>query len=68
MYDLDLLDDLDASAVLPEPSDLDPHERLVTAALLAATAFRLKDGEGLVYALRQLVVAVGHYTGDARRG
>ena len=67
MYDLDLLDDCVTAELGIERRDVDPHEHLVTAALLAATAFRLKDAEGLVVALRQLVHAVGSFTGDAQR-
>lgn len=67
MYDLDPMDDYEVSDVVAEPAEVDPQERLVTAALLTATAFRLKDAEGLVYALRQLVAAVGGCTGARYR-
>jgi len=58
---------------LPEPepegragglADQAPMEGLISAALLTATAFRLKDAAGLVLALRDLVAAVKPYEGD----
>ncbi len=58
MDDLRLLADAPIM-VAPRPSDdADPHDRLITAAVLAATAFRMKDMEGLLYALRALADAV----------
>lgn len=64
MYDLDLLDEFETLELSLDQTDIDPQERLVTAALLTATAFRLKDGDGLVMALRTLVAAVSAYDGD----
>ncbi len=63
MYDLHLLADAPIVASEPEPErqDLEPQDRLVTAAILAATAFRLKDMEGLLLALRALVDAVSRF-------
>lgn len=37
---------------------------LITAAILAATAFRLRDDDGLTQALRLLVQAVRPFEGD----
>ena len=68
MYDLDLLDDREVTDVAPERGETDPQERLMTAALLTATAFRLKDSEGLVMALRDLVAAVGAVSTDRQAG
>ena len=62
MYDLDLLEDREIGDVAPDRGEVDPQERLMAAALLTATAFRMKDSEGLVLALRQLVAAVGDAT------
>ncbi|WGF87294.1 hypothetical protein [Marinivivus vitaminiproducens] len=39
-------------------ADLDAQGSVVTAALLTATAFRMRDEAGLVTALRELVGAV----------
>jgi len=39
-------------------ADYAPFEPLISAAILTATAFRLKDADGLVQALRHLVRAV----------
>ncbi|MEO1090443.1 MAG: hypothetical protein AAFX81_07420 [Pseudomonadota bacterium] len=61
MHDLDFLDDLPLVEVDDEPRAVDPNDRLITAAFLAATAFRMKDASGLVHALRSLVAAVQHY-------
>jgi hypothetical protein len=66
MYDLDLLDDMETSEVALDTTG-DPHEHLVVAALLTATAFRMKDPDGLVMALRRLVAAVGAYTAERTR-
>jgi hypothetical protein len=60
MYDLDLLADLPRVDVADD-GRADPQDRLITAAFLAATAFRMKDMEGLVLALRSLVAAVQNY-------
>jgi len=61
MRDLDLLDAapfVDAALV---PGDVEADDGLVTAAMMAATAFRMKDMEGLLMALRSLVDAVERY-------
>jgi len=61
MYDLDLLDAAPIVDALPSTASTDPDDGLVTAAVLAATAFRMKDMEGLLMALRSLVTAVKRY-------
>jgi hypothetical protein len=61
MRDLDLLDAAPFVDVAPEPTEPDAENGLVTAAMMAATAFRLKDMEGLLLALRTLVAAVDRY-------
>jgi hypothetical protein len=58
MYDLHLLDEAPFIDLPAERGASDPDERLFAAALLTATAFRMKDMEGLLYALRTLVAAV----------
>ncbi len=68
MYDLDLLDELETVDAASECGEADPHERLMTAALLTATAFRLKDSDGLVMALRDLVAAVSAVSTDRNAG
>ncbi|MFW5833559.1 MAG: hypothetical protein ACOCYE_05630 [Pseudomonadota bacterium] len=66
MYDLDLLDEYETLELRIDCPEIDPEERLVTAALLTATAFRMKDGDGLVTALRTLVAAVSAYDTERR--
>ncbi len=44
--------------------DQAPFQSLVTAAILAATAFRLRDQDGLTEALRRLVQAVRPFEVD----
>jgi hypothetical protein len=61
MRDLDLLDAAPVVDVVPEPAEPDVENGLVTAAMMAATAFRMKDMEGLLLALRTLVAAVDRY-------
>jgi hypothetical protein len=61
MRDLDLLDAAPFVDVAPDPVEPDPENGLVTAAMMAATAFRMKDMEGLLVALRTLVDAVNRY-------
>lgn len=61
MRDLDLLDAAPVVDVVPEPTDGDVENGLVTAALMTATAFRMKDMEGLLLALRTLVDAVDRF-------
>lgn len=58
MYDLHLLADAPIVDRTPEAVELEPQEQLITAAVLAATAFRMKDMPGLLYALRSLTEAV----------
>ena len=41
-----------------QSADYKPFETLISAAILAATAFRLKDQDALIQALRRLVRAV----------
>lgn len=41
-----------------QSADYTPFEPLISAAILTATAFRLKDQEALIQALRRLVRAV----------
>lgn len=52
---------IDASAL-----DYAPFQSLITAAILAATAFRLRDQEGLTEALRRLVQAVQPFEVDPK--
>lgn len=61
MRDLDLLDAAPFVDIAPEPADPDPENGLVTAAMMAATAFRMKDMDGLLLALRSLVDAVDRF-------
>jgi len=61
MRDLDLLDAAPFVDVAPEPTEVDVEDGLVTAAMMTATAFRMKDMEGLLLALRTLVDAVDRY-------
>jgi hypothetical protein len=61
MRDLDLLDAAPFVDLACEPAEPDAEDGLVTAALLAATAFRMKDMEGLLMALRTLVAAVERF-------
>lgn len=61
MHDLHFLSDAPIAGHAPELGASEPHEQLVTAAMLAATAFRMKDMPGLLYALRALVRAVGDF-------
>ena len=58
MYDLHLLDDAPFIELPAERAEADPQDRLMSAAVLAATAFRMKDMEGLLSALRALTDAV----------
>ncbi len=61
MRDLDLLDAAPFVDVAVPAGDADAEDGLVTAAVLAATAFRMKDMDGLLTALRSLVAAVERY-------
>jgi hypothetical protein len=61
MRDLDLLDAAPFVDVPPAAAEADPENGLVTAAMMAATAFRMKDMEGLLLALRSLADAVDRY-------
>jgi len=58
MYDLHLLDEAPIVDLPAEIEAREPEEHLFSAALLAVTAFRMKDMEGLLYALRALTDAV----------
>ncbi|MGF1562940.1 MAG: hypothetical protein ACFB3T_12265 [Geminicoccaceae bacterium] len=44
----------------------EPHEPVIGAALLVATAFRLRDERGLITALRALVDAVDRFEKAAK--
>jgi hypothetical protein len=46
---------------LPGAEPGDEVEPLISAAMLTATAFRLRDEEGLIVALRELVDAVDRF-------
>jgi hypothetical protein len=61
MRDLDLLDAAPFVDAAVAPGEVEAEDGLVTAAMMAATAFRMKDMEGLLVALRSLVVAVERY-------
>ena len=61
MRDLDLLDAAPFVDAALAPGDVAADDGLVTAAMMAATAFRMKDMEGLLMALRSLVDAVERY-------
>ena len=52
------LTSLDATASCGRGAPGQALDRIVTAAVLVATAFRLRDEDGLVIALRRLVAAV----------
>ena len=55
----DFVQNHDASII-----DSEPFESLITTAILASTAFRLRDHEGLTCALRRLVQAVRPFESD----
>ena len=61
MRDLDLLDAAPFLDAALGPAEVEAEDGLVTAAMMAATAFRMKDMEGLLVALRSLVEAVDRY-------
>ena len=61
MRDLDLLDAAPFVDVAPDPAEPDTENGLVTAAIMTTTAFRIKDMDGLLLALRTLVDAVDRY-------
>ncbi|MFP4359099.1 MAG: hypothetical protein ACLFTG_00230 [Alphaproteobacteria bacterium] len=61
MRDLDLLDAAPFVDVVPEAVHMDVENGLITAALMTATAFRMKDMEGLLLALRTLAAAVDRF-------
>ncbi len=61
MRDLDLLDAAPFVDIAPERADADPENGLLTAAIMTATAFRMKDMDGLLLALRTLVAAVDRF-------
>ncbi len=61
MRDLDLLDAAPFVDAALAPGEPEADDALVTAAMMAATAFRMKDMEGLLVALRSLVAAVERY-------
>ncbi len=62
------LTSLDAAASRARGIPGEALDRIVTAAVLVATAFRLRDEDGLVLALRRLVAAVEASEREAEHG
>ncbi len=52
-------DDAPGLRVAVLEAQLESHEPVIAAALLVATAFRLRDEEGLINTLRLLIQALG---------
>ena len=49
----------------PNATDDEPYQPLITAAILTTTAFRMRDNDALIEALRMLVRAVEPFESDS---
>ncbi len=53
---------------LSAAGDSEPYQPLITTAILATTAFRMRDDEALIEAMRMLVRAVKPFESDPSQG
>ena len=68
-HGLDPVDDLgESGAEIVASAATRPEDPVLTAAVLVATAFRMRDEQGLTRALRLLATAVGSWEGAQAAG